>query len=331
MKINVEGGGKKWMEYLPDYFKTYPINKIKLPGTHDSAAYQLDFNISKGNKKIRLGHRASRMIPFVGNIITDWTKTQEYPIYEQLCNGIRYIDLRISVYHNNGMDYFYLSHTFTCVKLEIVLEDVKKFLQENKKEVLVLRFTSDWLHRNEMTKEMNKKAIKIIVSKLGKYLCYNDTNKFKTYGEMIDENRRIILYYGRYRNRNEECKFIWPKTFLYFPIDETSDVNVKLEKLNDHFLKMKKSQKILNVINITLTPQPDYIKRDIKKRILLPSKCCYNPESVYVYGKKIQQYFEQIMDANEEKVNYLSCVATDFPDADFILQVIKLNFIDKKI
>ncbi|KAH0791660.1 phosphatidylinositol-specific phospholipase C [Histomonas meleagridis] len=64
----------KWMEQIramPGFGPTFgatPLNRIKIPGTHDSGTYEMD------------GH--------------NWYQTQDFSITEQLKLGVRYFDLR---------------------------------------------------------------------------------------------------------------------------------------------------------------------------------------------------------------------------------------------
>ena len=86
------------------------------------------------------------------------------------------------------------------------------------------------------------------------------------------------------------------------------------------------SNRKINIINLTLTPQKKDIIDDIKKRILLPSHCCYRPNSVKTMSKLIQSYFNRIINENSYKLDCLSGIYIDYPTSSLIGQIIQLNY-----
>ncbi len=312
---------KPWMQNLSEYLRDIPINEIILPGTHDSGAYQIDFSKPIGNKKIKFANKIIKYLPCVANIIKEWTLAQSKSIYDQLKDGIRLCDFRIS--YNEDLNDYYITHTFTCVKLDVVLNDIAKFLNEDLEEIVVLLFKPDHPHRKSMTKERNNEVIEKIKMILSQHICYRThDDTFKTYGEMVDTSQRVIIYY---KSNKDNYDYVWPSSNVYNPWDNTSNVIEKLDMLSVDFEKMIKSVKIMNFIELTLTPQKKDIIDDIKKRILLPSNCCYDPNSLYKMSKNIQKYYNTIIRDNSYKIYYLSGIYTDFPDKEFINNVILLN------
>jgi hypothetical protein len=114
---------QNWMGNLLDKkspIAEQPINKILIPGTHDSGTYGMDY----------LGQTQSLTIP------------------QQLNNGVRYFDCRIS--HSYGS--YYLYHTFDspnkfvspgdtpAANQDNVLYGIRTFLIDNPKEILILKF-----------------------------------------------------------------------------------------------------------------------------------------------------------------------------------------------
>lgn len=74
-------------------------------------------------------------------------KCQNRTIYQQLQEGVRVIDLRISglfdYRYSNEMEYW-CSHSFLTVPLRIVLSDIRKFIRENPTEVVIVEIKGDW-------------------------------------------------------------------------------------------------------------------------------------------------------------------------------------------
>ena len=105
-----------WMRDLPPEVRSGPFRCLKIPGTHDSGACQVDFKKTAAESRwTRIGALAARTIPWVSRVITDWTRTQQDAIYEQLRQGIRVFDFRVSYRDQDGE--FYITHTFTCQRL----------------------------------------------------------------------------------------------------------------------------------------------------------------------------------------------------------------------
>lgn len=73
-----------WMEINYDKLKDKNIKNIILPGTHDTGAYKIDFTTHLRNQKINFASDVARFVPCVGQIIKNWTLTQNDSLYDQL-------------------------------------------------------------------------------------------------------------------------------------------------------------------------------------------------------------------------------------------------------
>ena len=112
-----------WMSHLSDEID---LNELSIPGVHDACAVDMDYSTW-------LGHFA---------------QTQNYFIYGQLCNGVRYFDLRVgkedgqltmchSSIYLNGYD-------GKKLRLKTVIEeDMLPFLSYHKGETLILQIKCD--------------------------------------------------------------------------------------------------------------------------------------------------------------------------------------------
>ena len=74
--------------------------------------------------------------------VKDYTLCQGLSVYEQLKSGVRFLDLRISLYKvdkNDGKSFgqYYCSHTFLTVPFEEVVYDLYRFLSENPTETVL--------------------------------------------------------------------------------------------------------------------------------------------------------------------------------------------------
>lgn len=301
----------KWMEYC-DEIHNKPINKIVLPATHNSGAYNINFNINYQNKWLKLSNSLGKRISFIENIIQSWTLTQKKNIYQQLMSGIRLFDFRVSYYENE----YYISHTYFCVKLNEVLGDIRKFMDENTGEIIILQFSNDWEHRYEMDMKKNNEVASKIFRKLQPLISY--PSAFKTYNEMVNTNQRIIVFYNISNINN--FNYLWSIKHYYDPWDNTDDVEEKIQMLKDDFDKMTDDR--INFISLTLTPQSKTVIKSVIKKILLP---CSKAKNIKYLSKEIQNEFKNIIKENKDKIHLLSGIKMDYPSKDLIKDIINLN------
>ena len=95
-----------WMGKIDD---TAPLNKIAIPGSHDSG---------------------TAGICWLG-------ETQTYSIGQQLMSGARYFDIRV---HKDGDELTIFHSVFDGVEFADVLSDIKEFILEKPTETLILDF-----------------------------------------------------------------------------------------------------------------------------------------------------------------------------------------------
>lgn len=175
-----------WMNKLPDTIKGKTINRIVLPGSHDSCAYKIDIEIptlSPTFEKIRKYAKFSYPLEL-------WTKTQKLSIYEQLMSGIRYLDLRISKLNGN----FYGSHTFACVQFANVLDQIADFTKDHLSEILILDLSYDHENKSNVTDAVSTELCELVKTHRLYQYCYDIKNdKLPTYTEMIAKNTPILL------------------------------------------------------------------------------------------------------------------------------------------
>ena len=103
---------KKWMSRIDD---NIPLNKLSIPGTHDSLTYDLPYAV-----------------------LPDTAKTQDIGIMPQLNLGCRYLDIRINSNLEGRHGFIDCRHG-----LWDVMKWVKEFLDLNKGETIVMRIKHD--------------------------------------------------------------------------------------------------------------------------------------------------------------------------------------------
>ena len=112
-----------WMAQLIACRPEVKLRDLVIPGTHDSASYSLS---------------AWTLFSAAG-------RTQNVSVYEQLLRGARYLDLRVAGASNTTASDVYIFHgCLKCAKLEVVLEDIKRFLQEHPQEFLFVEVVPEY-------------------------------------------------------------------------------------------------------------------------------------------------------------------------------------------
>ena len=100
-----------WISYIPD---DKLISQLSIPGTHDSGTYNCKWDQ-----------------------LCDASQCQSWSIFDQLQAGIKFLDLRI----NTDGSTLSIGHgPFTFSSLFTALSDVKRFLDENPTEFVILSF-----------------------------------------------------------------------------------------------------------------------------------------------------------------------------------------------
>lgn len=142
--FSLETDRANWMGDRLSTLGHKPLSRIVFPGSHDAGMYH-------GN----LGALGL---------------TQDQNIYEQLRWGVRYFDLR------PGKHLFIYHGPVTGPSTQTVLDDVKRFMQEGHREVIVLKFSHfDFEATNG--NHTYTQLLNIIADTLGPWLYVNDTGK----------------------------------------------------------------------------------------------------------------------------------------------------------
>ena len=130
----------------------------------------------------------SCFVPCASCCINKWVITQTNNIYEQLNNGIRALDLRFSFIDNT----FYVSHTFGLIPLDTAFDQVKKFLQENPIEIIVILIKPDFDNKDVMVSH-EKELFSEIKKHISSYMIPNGADL--TVSEIIKSSKNILVSY----------------------------------------------------------------------------------------------------------------------------------------
>lgn len=155
-----------WMSHIAS--KT-PLNKLSIPGTHDT----LTFDCTTG---------------FVG-VKGPYARTQNLNLWDQLCCGCRFFDIRIdeNLQGCHGPD----GLGVTCKdNLDSVMAKVSDFLGKNSREAIVMRIATE---RDIKDQSAFVNKIMNIIDKYKKYLWKRDENLSGKWPQLGDVRGKIVV------------------------------------------------------------------------------------------------------------------------------------------
>lgn len=107
----------------------------------------------------------------------------------QLTNGIRYFDFRVA--SRKGTDNIHFIHLFYGTTVGEGLDEIIKFLDKNKKEVVILDFN----HFYGMSEDQHKRLLDMLLEKCGGRLCMFVGMENLTLNMLWENNLQIIIIY----------------------------------------------------------------------------------------------------------------------------------------
>lgn len=227
-----------WMEKLGDNIANFSIRKLAIPGTHDSGTYGLndskyadDGNLPEKYFKIDgylpwhveiklhwVKHHTSwwphfpywtvhfSFIPHA-KYLNEFAKMQGVSIYQQLHNGIRYIDLRVLYDRSN----LYLIHALKGPNIFSEINQVNHYLRENPYEIVILDFNHFYTQNgsgSSIPAKWNAKLINHIQSTMGDLLIPPPDNvNDLTMNDIWASGKQVIVLYGQSGSNKEN---FWP-------------------------------------------------------------------------------------------------------------------------
>ncbi|KAF5752022.1 phosphoinositide-specific phospholipase C [Tripterygium wilfordii] len=268
---------KNWMSSLNP--EKLHVNQIVWPGTHDSATNKIG-------------------IPLISR---PFAQCQSLSIYHQLVRGARVLDIRVQedrrVCHGILLTY----------SVDVVIEDIKKFLSETESEIIILEIRTEFGH--EDPPEFDK----YLIEKLGDYLIHQDDHVFgKTVAELLPK-RVICIWKPRNSPQPKHGSPLWSAGYLKDNWIDTDLPSTKFESNMKHLSEQPpvSSRKYFYRVENTVTPQPD-------NPVL-----CVKPVTNRIHGYARLFITESFSKGYADRLQIFS---TDFIDEDFVDACVGLTY-----
>ncbi len=127
----------RWMERLPGV-ADLPLTALPIPGTHDSGTYSLNAS-SPWSLAATTDPSLQTLTKLPGFLVLpiglEWSRAQRQPILQQLLDGIRYIDLRLS---DEPDGQIYLVHGLRGALATEALNDIGLFASSFPQEIVLV-------------------------------------------------------------------------------------------------------------------------------------------------------------------------------------------------
>lgn len=350
---------ESWMKDLPAEVKRKDIREILLPGTHDSAATKIDYEkpvilkgkilkifngkifkgFDKGRFFVAISHLAGRY-PFLGRIIKSWTIAQDLSLGDQLKSGIRFLDFRIS--YNETDKEFYLTHTFSCIKLRDALQEIKAFMGDHPEEILTIAMKSDWGNHTTMGifnqyddligEGKEKEICDLIKHEIGDLLVKN-INKAPlgelTIENLVNKKQRVLFYYGGLDKKFEPpegisydyvsylFKVLWPNKADPKEFEKGMDALVHARTVDTQ---------AVHILPYALTPQAkEAVTGTISTFFSNVFPNIFKKNNLSTYAEEISDHLEGFLESNKKDLLRINALTVDFPKNYFVYDIIKHN------
>lgn len=253
-----------WSSYQSSRVSQTPLCNLFLIGTHDSGAYELStktgFAIDRPELQSNLFLRLFYLIG--SQVIHRFSITQKFNVYEQLLLGARYLDIRVGLRPEDK--HFYIVHNLYGPRLEIILDQVVRFIAQNEREIVVLDFQH--LHGFQ-SDEDHARLMRLVTKAIRRDKIIPPTmvaNASELTLERIWSTRRqvIIIYRNTFQSRDQCVDIYCNSSLLPNPWPNTCDPK-KLSSYLEERLEAREQQQQqpmkMFVTQAVLTPHVRFV------------------------------------------------------------------------
>ena len=133
---------ESWIGDNLPYLANKSLKQLTLPGTHDSASYNLTERYmpnSVSDIMAELIWVADHLYIPIETVIENWAISHDRTISQQLMEGIRYFDIRAG--WDNETQTWRAFHLLIGNSIETILTDIKSFLDSHPYEILIIEIS----------------------------------------------------------------------------------------------------------------------------------------------------------------------------------------------
>lgn len=254
-KWGYDGNTKEWMREMSALIRDYPLGNICIPGTHDSGTEPIstasDIDSTAPSVVKNLGN-VSLLREVVRPIAVKWAKTQEMSIGDQLNQGIRYLDIRIT---GETKDRLWIVHAMRSMWMSQMVDAVSNFLNQTTHEIVII----DVNHMYNYTEGLIREMMTYMSQRFGNKLCPPETTYDVLYskiGDILMSPIRVFVIWDNIPAMHKCVDSEWINT------NNPQKLFVKLnEGLKNRYKKGGKPSPLF-VSQLVMTPEDSQIASD---------------------------------------------------------------------
>ena len=254
-----------WIERNYEYLKDKKINNIILPGTVNSFSYNPNFyeNTEKEDSVYTFLRKLRNMIPNLKTIFESWIKHQDKDIYSQLNMGIRVLDIKITLFNKK----WYTSNILLNDKVETVLSQINKFLKENPKEFIIIKFSLDRKNSVELTNEQKSSFWEYLKTNYSFYSKLYQKAEIPTCEKLLKSRKNIIMIVDKYITSDYQymikSNFRKEKVLVSNDLKKSYNLQAWEEEASMHIRKIFENDKKFMEFNAVMNVSDQKIVNDI--------------------------------------------------------------------
>ncbi|XP_066930790.1 PI-PLC X domain-containing protein 2-like [Clytia hemisphaerica] len=243
-------GNSRWMSNLPSHLTKISLNRLAIPGSHNSGAYSL-------NPTTPMSPDKSKLIKTFGNcnkqFVINWSLCQSMTITEQLNHGVRYFDMRPGFIDYE--DDFFFVHGVHGVLIRDLLHQMRQFLDFNPREVILVDFN----HFHSFDEIRHKRLVEMIHKVFDSLLVPRDIFDDVTFtlSDLWRMDKRVILSYKHEETCSKHNAFWFSRECVNSPWFNTNNISTLKHRLNE--LHRNPDKKKFNVYQAILTARKSTI------------------------------------------------------------------------
>lgn len=321
-----------WMSRLPAAVRSRPFKQLVVVGSHDSGAHRLRFNMTPPCQATPLFNVVLDLVenplaaPIITPIVDNLTITQPSTILQQLEQGVRSFDLRITWSRVDGR--LWISHTYTAEHFAAVLAMFRDFMIAHPGEVVSVTAGYDWEHRAESAPH-SQDVIDQIQKYVGPFLSRScrDIGSL-TIASMVATGQRMLFEFaesfpGGHPPPANMCASGMINTF--WPNGQSANMSVRRLERYINRTNFAKHTDVLDLIFFTITPDTKSIIRDVINDIFSRN---HTFVGLRQYAREMAPYTRRIMDGFvASRRSGINIVSVDWPTDAQIQRAIEWNML----
>jgi len=290
----------RWMGDLEKHISHLNLFDLVIPGTHNSGSYSINAHSEfSSDAPAYLNSLPLGFATMIKPISISWSICQQKSIYEQLEGGIRFLDMRIS--YNNITQKIHVCHGLFGCEVDIILDDINKFITTNSKEIVIISFS----HLHNFDVERHAQFIELIVAKLGKDKLIEERSQDDQYFKLSNLwkfKKQIIVGY----HSDFAPSFFWKsKGQFNSPWPNTPNPKLLQSSLTSILTQYKRETNRPHVLQGIITPDINCIMNGLFSP--------YSPKNLFdLVVNSSKEVVEYIKELTKQKQFKLNVVTVDF-------------------